>query len=167
MRVDPDDKELDENASLLEINCITSPLRLLHNQYRGDSFLHKAVTHNSFETLTAVLQFISSNVDKITANTEYADNAATQHPKQKKTSDILETLLTMRNNMTYIPFELAIALGYTNIASALLEFGGIDAPQPKVSDEEMYEGLDVGGKKMDWVKEQRSGTHIVGYMMID
>jgi hypothetical protein len=38
------------------------------------------------------------------------------------------------------------------LARTVLERGGVEAPK-KDEDENVYEGLDVGGKKMDWALE--------------
>jgi ankyrin repeat protein len=64
---------------------------------------------------------------------------------------LVKELLTARDQHGFTPFELAIARGSLQCAELFLANGGIPAPK---DDEEVYEGLDVGGKKMDWALER-------------
>jgi ankyrin repeat protein len=112
---------------------------------------------------------VVKNNAKIIANTEYEEQSGSTHPKQKgQSSDLLDKLLFTFDNHSLTPFELAIAKGNIDAASQLLPYGPLDVPSAKAAvakqakaekkndDDDFYEGLDVGGKKMSWVSEHRA-----------
>eukprot|EP01125_Pyxidicula_operculata_P004026 TRINITY_DN1568_c1_g2_i4.p1 TRINITY_DN1568_c1_g2~~TRINITY_DN1568_c1_g2_i4.p1 ORF type:complete len:578 (-),score=157.46 TRINITY_DN1568_c1_g2_i4:203-1936(-) len=68
------------------------------------------------------------------------------------------------------PLELAIARGNIEVASVFLQYGALNLNAPKKNklaaanqaaseEDEVYQGLDVGGKKMSWAFEHHSIDH--------
>ena len=93
------------------------------------NIFHIAAYYNSVDACKALIQYIEANIE---------------FP-----NDFIQTELHLSTH-GFTPFNLAIARENFEIAELLLQYGaGIKADY---NDYE-YEGLDVGGKKMDWVKD--------------
>lgn len=59
----------------------------------------------------------------------------------------------MKSTVEYLPLNLAIALGHTEVAKLILEYGDFSTKNDKAAQGPDYQGLNVGGKKMAWARE--------------
>lgn len=117
------------------------------------------------EVISQVLKFIQEK--KISEHC-YEDEPTADDQKGFTPKDLILQLLFDRDNQQFTPFEVAIATGKIQPAKILLENGGIgnESNFEEEDQEDQYEGLDVGGKKMDWALEHRFVFNIIFYSML-
>lgn len=146
---------LDPNAPVTQLNCITSPSALLKAKEKsGRNLLHIAGLLKQSESSVKALLAVIKEKKIVNQLFEYSD-----HPKHKsqESKDVITVLLLDRDSHSLTPFEIAIASGACNLAQIFLENKGIEINTLSLQEKrEIYEGLDVGGKKMDWAKEHQA-----------
>lgn len=143
---------LDPNAPVMRLNCITSPSTFLKFQDRQQrNVLHSAALTNQGDQLVPKLFDLIKQMKIV--NTLYDES---DHPKQKsEPKDLIQSMLLARDSNQFTPLEVAIGNGVTSLAELYLSNKGIDV-RIKSQEKDDYEGLDVGGKKMDWAKEHQA-----------
>lgn len=146
-------EKVDPNAPKTQLNCVTSPASviLFKNGRSQDNVAHIAARYGCADSLKALLSFIKDNDVKVPKYTT-TDTKAERNP-----TTLLDDLLSATNNKNLTPFETALATGNIEIAEILLQAGCLTAGE-SIADEDEYQGLDVGGKKMDWALEHHAPT---------
>ena len=149
---------VDPNSPQLLVNCITSPEMLLgHQDSQQRNVFHTAALHGADDVARVLCDLVIANKWKdLPESTDTTD--AKKAAAAAKVRDLLPVLLGTRDSNRMTPFELAIARGNVSTAAVLLRYGGLAVEYDLAAndDDDAYEGLDVGGKKMDWALEHRA-----------
>ena len=128
---DDEEEDVDPNSTAQFISFV-GPKDLIESEENSLNIFHYAAIFNSVDACNVLFEFIEQNIEK--------------------PAEFIQKLLLPEESYSfrYNPFQLAITKGHLEIASLFLQYGG----GIKSDYEEFeYEGLDVGGKKMDWVKD--------------
>eukprot|EP01124_Arcella_intermedia_P036685 TRINITY_DN9660_c0_g1_i1.p1 TRINITY_DN9660_c0_g1~~TRINITY_DN9660_c0_g1_i1.p1 ORF type:complete len:1278 (-),score=425.39 TRINITY_DN9660_c0_g1_i1:28-3333(-) len=159
---EPEFEKIDPNAPRIQLNCITNPATVLTAcDEKGWNILHYAAYYGS----NNILASIPSLIEKFgLAPSDYSSRNKQRRNNQKPEGIIEQLLAQSTHSHGLTPFELAIARGNVDSAALLIKMGSLaqEGPKPKevkekaeeehsAEEDEDYKGLNVGGKKMEWV----------------
>jgi ankyrin repeat protein len=139
---------VDPNAPKIELNCVTSLAALILDHHQTSNVAHFAARYGAHECLQVIIDFVQENDIKVP---KY--NLADQ--KMSKPVTLLEELFSQTDNKRLTPFDAAIACGNIKVAELLIKHGAL-ATKRAAEEEDEYQGLDVGGKKMDWALDHHA-----------
>jgi len=125
------------------MNCFTSVNSLLSRISELGNIFHVAAYFNSREALEFLVSFCEKN-----------DMKHKFYEFEVNNPPLLKFCLGIQQ-ASFSSFDAAIVSNNVEIAKILLRTG-YAIPMDVQDPDEVYEGLDVGGKKMDWAKEYQA-----------
>jgi len=144
--------KLDPNKPSVQINCICSPSMFVKNHSSFYNVLQLGAYLGKTEAVTAILEIIKEK--------DLRDVDPENDEASKPLWEVLNCDRKFGEWQHVSPTGIALLSESLEIASLLIRHGGLDTEEIKKKEtEDTYKGLDVGGKKMDWVTQRRDNTN--------